>query len=41
VALTTPEYLIRTVRHGLRKIQYRSELIDGCLAGTGLTLVSG
>ncbi|MFB7950454.1 IS630 family transposase, partial [Kitasatospora phosalacinea] len=23
---------------GLRKIQYRSHLIDGCLTGTGLTL---
>ncbi|MET8676065.1 transposase [Streptomyces sp. NPDC004647] len=38
VAFTTPEHLIRTVRHGLRKIQYRSDLIDGCLAGTGLAV---
>jgi transposase len=37
-AFTNPEHLIRTVRHGLRKIQYRSHLIDGCLAVTGLTL---
>jgi transposase len=40
VAFTTPEHLIRTVRHGLRTIQYRSDLIDGCLAGTGLALTS-
>lgn len=38
VAFTTVDHLIRTVRRGLRKIQYRSDLIDGCLAGTGLRL---
>ncbi|MBB4917444.1 transposase [Streptosporangium saharense] len=38
VAFTGPEHLIRTVRQGLHVIQYRSDLIDGCLAGTGLTL---
>jgi transposase len=38
VAVTTPEHLIRAVRHGLRTIHYRSDLIDGCLAGTGLAL---
>jgi transposase len=38
IAFTSPEHLIRTIRHGLRTIQYRSDLIDGCLAGTGLSL---
>jgi transposase len=37
-AFTTPDHLIQTIRHGLRTIQYRSDLIDGCLAGTGLSL---
>ncbi|MGW6893157.1 IS630 family transposase [Streptomyces chartreusis] len=37
-AFTTPEHLMQTIRHGMRKIQYRPHLIDGCLAGTGLTL---
>ncbi|WP_443733833.1 IS630 family transposase [Streptomyces muensis] len=37
-AFTTPEHLIQTIRHGMRKIQYRPHLIDGCLAGTGLSL---
>ncbi len=40
VAFNGPEHLIRTVRQGLRIIQCRSDLIDGCLAGTGLTLTS-
>jgi hypothetical protein len=26
------------IRHGLKKIQYRPGLIEGCLAGTGLTM---
>ncbi|MFC4607405.1 hypothetical protein ACFO9E_06195 [Streptomyces maoxianensis] len=30
--ITTPEHLIRTFRHDLRKIHYRSDPIDGCLA---------
>ncbi|MET8053036.1 transposase [Streptosporangium sp. NPDC005286] len=38
IAFTSPEHLIRTIRQGLRTIQYRSDLIDGCLAGTGLAL---
>lgn len=38
VAFSTPEHLVRTVRRGLRHIQYRSHLIDGCLTGTGLTI---
>ncbi|WSJ89976.1 transposase [Streptomyces sp. NBC_01304] len=34
VAFTTPEHLVQTVRRGLRTIQYRRDLIDGCLAGS-------
>lgn len=34
---TDPEHLMRTLRRGLREVQYRSDLIDGCLTGTGLT----
>lgn len=34
----TPEHLIQRIRRGLRHIQYRSDLIDGCLAETGLTI---
>ncbi|WP_435798839.1 IS630 family transposase [Streptomyces microflavus] len=41
VAFSTPEHLIRTLRSGLRHIQYRSNLIDGCLTETGLTIKSG
>lgn len=37
VAFITPEHLIQRIRRGLRHIQYRSDLIDGCLAETGLT----
>ncbi|WSP95846.1 transposase [Streptomyces sp. NBC_01233] len=37
-AFTDPEHLIRRLRYGLRQIQYRSDIIDGCLTGTGLTL---
>jgi hypothetical protein len=32
-----PDHPVQTVRRGLRHIQYRSHLIDGCLAETGLT----
>ncbi|MGW5255257.1 IS630 family transposase, partial [Streptomyces sp. NPDC004012] len=39
-AFTDPDHLISTLRHGLRQIQYRSNLIDGCLAETGLTLTT-
>ncbi|NEW75342.1 hypothetical protein G4H13_34540 [Streptomyces rapamycinicus] len=39
-AFTDPDHLISTLRHGLRQIQYRSNLIDGCLAGTGLTMTT-
>ena len=37
-AFADPEHLIRTVRRGLREIQYRRHLIDGVLAETGLRL---
>lgn len=30
--------LTRTVKHRLKRIQYRPELIDGCLAETGLII---
>jgi transposase len=33
---TDPDHLISTIRQGLRRIQYRSDLIDGCLTETGL-----
>jgi hypothetical protein len=38
VAFSTPEHLVQRIRPGLRHIQYRSELMDGCLAETGLTI---
>lgn len=38
VAFSSTDHLIRTVRQGLRKIQYRPALLDGCLAEAGLTL---
>ncbi|WP_443066117.1 IS630 family transposase [Streptomyces sp. NBC_00523] len=37
VAFSTPEHLVQTVRRGLRHIQHRGHLIDGCLTETGLT----
>ena len=27
----------RAVKHRLKKVQYRPDLVDGCLTGTGLT----
>ncbi|MFI6517508.1 IS630 family transposase [Spirillospora sp. NPDC050679] len=39
-AFTDPDHLMRTLRRGLRQIQHRSHLIDGCLAATGLTLTT-
>ena len=30
--------LVRIGKRKLKKIQYRPDLIDGCLAGTGLTI---
>ncbi|KOU98972.1 transposase [Streptomyces sp. MMS21 TC-5] len=40
-AFTDPDHLMRRLRHGLRRIQYRSDIIDGCLTATGLALTSG
>ncbi|MFD3880147.1 transposase [Streptomyces microflavus] len=39
-AFTDPDHLIRRLRHGLRQIHYRNDIIDGCLTGTGLTLTT-
>lgn len=39
-AFTDPENLISTIRRGLRQIQYRSNLINGCLTETGLALTT-
>jgi transposase len=39
-AFTGPDHLIRALRTRLREIQYRSDLLDGCLAATGLTLTT-
>jgi hypothetical protein len=38
VAFTGFTHLLQAVKAGLRKIQYQPGLIDGCLAGTGLSL---
>ncbi|MGP3952289.1 transposase, partial [Streptomyces sp. 7N604] len=35
-AFADPEELIAAVRRGLRQLQYRSDVLDGCLTGTGL-----
>jgi hypothetical protein len=37
-AFTDDDQLERTLRRGLRYIQQRPHLIDGCLAGTGLII---
>jgi hypothetical protein len=33
--------LVQVIRHGLQKIEYQPHFIEGCLAGTGLTLDPG
>lgn len=38
VAFSTPEHLVQRIRSGLWHNQYRSHLIDGCLAETGLII---
>jgi hypothetical protein len=38
LAVATFGHLLQVIRHGLKKIQYQPGLIEGCLAGTGLTL---
>ncbi|WP_406841621.1 transposase (plasmid) [Streptomyces sp. AHU1] len=36
----SPEDLMSALRYGLRQLYYRSSLIDGCLAETGLGLTT-
>ncbi|MFC3818716.1 transposase [Planomonospora venezuelensis] len=38
LAVTGLDQLVRVVKRGLKKIQYRPHLIEGCLAETGLVL---
>jgi len=38
LAAASFSHLVQVIRHGLKKIQYQPRLIEGCLAGTGLTL---
>ncbi|MFI6457160.1 IS630 family transposase [Streptosporangium amethystogenes] len=38
LAVCSLDHLIRVIKHGLKKIQYRPHPIDGCLAETGLLL---
>ena len=40
-AVASFAHLIQVIRHGLKKIQYRPGLIEGCLAGTALVLEPG
>ncbi|MEU8889877.1 transposase [Streptomyces sp. NPDC048442] len=35
-AFRAPAVLITAIRHGLRQLQYRHDVLDGCLTGTGL-----
>jgi hypothetical protein len=37
LAVASFGHLVQVIRHGLKKIQYKPGLIEGCLAGTGLT----
>jgi hypothetical protein len=39
LAVASFAHLVLVIRHGLKMIQYRPGLIEGCLAGTGLTVV--
>ena len=41
LAVASFAHLVQVIRHGLKKIQYQPGLIEGCLAGTGLTLEPG
>ena len=41
LAVASFSRLIRVIRHGLKRIQYRPGLIEGCLAGIGLALELG
>jgi len=37
-AIERDDAAVETIRHGLKKIQHQPRLIEGCLAGTGLSL---
>lgn len=39
-AFTDPDHLIRAIRTGLRQLQYRSDIIDGCLIETELKVTT-
>ncbi|MFI6551302.1 hypothetical protein ACIBO9_49565, partial [Streptomyces prunicolor] len=39
-AFADPHDLITAVRRGLRQLQYRHDVLDGCLTGTGLTMTT-
>jgi hypothetical protein len=41
LAVASFAHLVQVIRHGLKMIQYRPALIEGCLAGTGLALEQG
>ena len=38
LAVASFAHLVQVIRHGLKKIQYQPDLMEGCLAGTGLAL---
>ncbi len=38
LAATGLDQVITVLRHGLKRLQYRPAVLDGCLAATGLTL---
>jgi hypothetical protein len=38
LAVASFAHLVQVIRHGLEKIQCRPDLIEGCLARTGLAL---
>ncbi|MFF4418068.1 transposase [Streptosporangium sp. NPDC001559] len=40
LAAANLDHLVRAIKRGLKKVQYRSHLIDGCLAETDLVLKS-
>jgi transposase len=40
IAFTDPDHLMGVLRRTLREIHYRSDIVDECLAATGLTLTT-
>jgi hypothetical protein len=40
LAATGLEHLIGVIRHGLKRLQYRPAVLDGCLTGTGLIITA-